>query len=119
MNLLQETTAAITQSGHKPEDIIFVGSEQTGHRCNWEEFCKLADVEYDAGYGAPEVATDLIIVFSDGQEMWREDDDGREWWSFSAPFKMPAQSHPIKVLVGGMWDSLESLEEKLNKGKLK
>ena len=71
MNLLQETREAITESGHNETDIVFIGSEKTGHQCSWQEYCTLADIEYDSSFGAPEVAGDLIIVFSDGQKLWR------------------------------------------------
>ena len=82
-----------------PEQIIYIGSEQSGHQCTWVEFQVLADVEYDDGYGAQEVASDLIIVFSDGSKMLRREYDGLEWWEYSAPFKAPAEAKPIKGLV--------------------
>lgn len=99
MNLLQETKEAIEDSGHTEADIIFIGSEKSGHQCTWDEFCVLADVEYDAGYGAAQVAQDLIIVFSDGQRLWRGERDGAEWWNYSTKFKRPDASFPIKRLV--------------------
>jgi hypothetical protein len=99
MNLLEETIDDIKQSGHTPEDIMFIGSESTGHRCTWTEFQTLANVEYDAGFGAQEVASDLIIVFSDGARMWRHGYDGSEHWAYSYPFKMPTESHPITYLT--------------------
>ncbi len=97
-NLLEETKSAIADSGHTEADIIFIGSEQSGHQCTWEEFCVLADKEYDNGYGNPEVAYDLIIVFSDGHKMWRGEYDGSEWWEYSSPFAMPTEKHPIHSL---------------------
>lgn len=99
MNLLKETMEAIESSGHNESDIVFIGSERTGHECSWEEFCKLADIEYDEGYGAVEVAQDLVIVFSDGQKLWRSEYDGSEWWEHSTPFVRPETSLPIKSLV--------------------
>lgn len=99
MNLLKETIEAITESGHTPDDIVFIGSEQSGHECTWEQFQRLADVEYNAGYGAQKVASDLIIVFRDGQRMDRHEYDGSECWSVMAPFKRPAQSLPITRLL--------------------
>jgi hypothetical protein len=99
MNLLKETIEDIRQSGHTPKDIVFIGSEVTGHRCCWTEFQTLANVEYDAGFGAQEVASDLIIVFFDGAKMWRREYDGSESWAYSRPFKMPTESHPIKHLT--------------------
>jgi hypothetical protein len=98
-NLLTETLEAIRASGHTSEDIVFIGSEDTGHQCTWDEFRLLANVEYDAGFGASEVATDLIVVFSDGSKMWRGEYDGSEWWEHSTPFKRPEKSLPITRLI--------------------
>ena len=119
MNLLQETKEAIEASGHAVADIVFIGSEKTGHQCTWDEFCTLADVEYDSGYGAAEVAQDLIVVFSDGQKLWRGEYDGSEWWEHSTPFKRPDASWPIKhLVVGGPgrvgWVNLAEINEAPN-----
>jgi hypothetical protein len=99
MNLLEETKKAITESGHTADDIVFIGSERTGHRCTWEEFQTIANVDYDSGFGSAEVAQDLIVVFKDGQKLWRGEYDGSEWWSLSSPFVMPEASHPISRLT--------------------
>ncbi|MET3997523.1 hypothetical protein BjapCC829_28645 [Bradyrhizobium barranii] len=111
MNLLTETVAAIQESGHSTDDIVFIGSEETGHSCTWEQFQILADKEYDAGFGSQKVAEDLIIVFSDGAKMWRGEYDGSEGWDFSAPFKAPAAIQPIRNLftLGVGWDSLADM----------
>jgi len=111
MNLLKETLHDITQSGHTPADIVFIGSERTGHSCTWDEFQVLANIEYDNGFGSQEVADDLIIVFSDGSKMRRREYDGSENWEYSTPFKMPKERHPIKRLHGGMWCSLAELQD--------
>ena len=115
MNLLKETIEDIENSGHSPSDIIFIGSEKSGHQCNWEEFKLLADHDYNNGYGAQNVAQDLIVVFADGTKMWRGEYDGSEWWDYSNPFHMPDQELPIKNLfsckagkVG--WDNLKDLQ---------
>lgn len=107
-NLLTETIEAITGSGHTPEDVVFIGSEETGHRCTWAEFVELADFEYDSSFGAAHIATDLKIVFSDGSTMWRGEYDGSEWWNYSEPFQVPEKSHPIRTLGGPgvMWKTL-------------
>lgn len=114
MNLLQETIEDIKESGHAPEDIIFIGSETSGHACTWDEFTMLADKEYDAGFGAQKVADDLIIVFSDGVRMWRHEYDGSESWHYSRPFKMPNESKSIKNLFanGIGWESLADINKK-------
>lgn len=100
MNFLQETIEAIQKSGHSPDQIVFIGSELSGHQCSWAEFQALADVEYDEGpTGAVSVASDLIIVFGDGQKLWREEFDSAEWWVYQTPFKVPASSRQIKRLI--------------------
>lgn len=98
MNLLEETKDDIRLSGHRPSDIIFIGSLNSGHGCTWEEFCNLADVNYDSSYGNRKVAADLRFVFSDGQQMWRHEEDGSEWWQYSEPFKRRNNSFSIKTL---------------------
>ena len=116
MNLLKETVEAIADSGHSEEDISFIGSEKSGHSCTWAEFKAIADREYDSGYGASEVAEDLIIVFGDGMKMWRGEYDGSEWWNYSTPFKMPEKKLEMKHLFADQepeascgWNSLADL----------
>jgi len=111
MNLLEETIDDIKRSGHKIKDIIFIGSEDSGHSCTWKEYKKLANIEYNEGYGGAEIATDLIIVFSDGFKMERGEYDGSEWWRYSTPFKMPKKTFPITKLHDGIWDDLAEMNE--------
>lgn len=115
MNLLKETIEDIKQSGHDQNDIIFIGSEFSGYSCTWDEFIKLADHEYDAGFGAQKVATDLVIVFNDGAKMWRREYDGSERWDYSSPFKMPMETKPITRLftrnIG--WDDLNAINKEI------
>lgn len=84
-NFLEETLDAIKDSGHDVDEITFIGSEESGHRCEWAEFIELANFEYDNSYGAAKIATDLVIRFTDGQKLWRGEYDGSEWWEFSTP----------------------------------
>lgn len=116
MNLLAETLRDIAKSGHTPDDIVFIGSRKSGHHCSWDEFTHLADIEYDGGYGAQEVASDLEIVFRDGGGMWRTEYDGSEGWEYHRPFVMPQDAKPIKRLtVEGTdaigWCELGELQE--------
>ena len=96
------------------KDIVFIGSEKSGHKCSWARFRKLADFDYDSGYGSQKIATDLIIVFSDGAKMWRHEYDGAENWAFSIPFQMPEEFHVITTLGGNdqMWATLEQMHKK-------
>lgn len=109
-NLLEETTNIMLEFGKSPDDIIFIGSESSGHSCTWEEFVVLANKDYHAGYGHAEIATDLIIVFKGGSQIEREEYDGSEWWEFRKPFNMPTETKPIVTLVGGAWKRLEELQ---------
>lgn len=107
MNLLAETISDINSSGHDISEIVFIGSEESGHSCTWDKFTSLADKDYHSGYGAQEVASDLIVVFSDGATMKRGEYDGSEWWEYSKPFTKPEATKEITSLFGGMWGDLE------------
>lgn len=115
MNLLTETAAHMERAGQSPADVVFIGSTKSGHSCTWEDFARLADVEYHDGFGGQEVATDLIIVFRDGSWMERGEYDGSEWWEFREPFTVPAEAKPILRLVRGEddcgWSSLAEMNE--------
>ncbi len=119
MNLLEETLKHIEMSGHTPDDIVFIGSRDSGYHCTWEEFAHLADTEYDDGFGAQKVASDLEIVFRDGGGMWRYEYDGSEGWEYHKPFVMPQEAKPItRLTVEGTervgWCSLAELHESPN-----
>lgn len=98
-NLLQETIKAIYTSGNTLQEVAFIGSPETGHRCTWREFEKIADVDYDEDFGLQNVACDLVIAFTDGARLVRFDYDGQEIWKLIKPFRMPDQVHPIKTLA--------------------
>ena len=113
MNLLKKTKNCIEKAGKKPEDIIFIGSLFSGHSCTWEEFKKLADFEYDSGYGGAEVVVDLRIVFKDMTYMHRGEYDGSEWWEYQERVKIPTETNPIKTLKGGLRGTLEAAHKEL------
>jgi hypothetical protein len=95
---LEETILCIKDSGHTPKDIVFIGSSNGEYACSWNKFKELANKKYDNGFGMNKVADNLIIVFSDGQQMWRGEYDGSEWWEYCIPFKKPEKTKPIKTL---------------------
>lgn len=111
MNLLAETLYIITKTEHTANDIIFIGSEDSGYQCTWDEYTVLADFDYDEGYGGVEIATDLIIVFSDSSFMNRGEYDGKEWWEYHTPFKMPEESHKISRLKSDKFHHWADLSE--------
>lgn len=79
-NLLEETKAALSERGFSFDDVKWVGCGE--YQIPIEDFIRLADVEYDSGYGCQEVAEDLVIV---GDDWWlsRGEYDGSEWWDFN------------------------------------
>ena len=97
-NLLEETKEAIENFGQEIDNIIFIGSQESGHECSWEQFEVLANQEYDSSYGGQEVAEDLIIVFEDGTIMSWGEYDGSEWWECLKPFTIPEEFHQIRSL---------------------
>ena len=115
-NLLTETVRFMESIGESPGDIIFIGSEHSGYACTWDEFVILADREYDSGFGAQEVADDLIIVFSDGCRMYRHEYDGSEGWRYVRPFVRPEEMKKIRRLfvcnVG--WETLAEIHRELD-----
>ena len=114
MNFLQETTKDIEESGHIPSDIIFMGSVKSGYACTWDEFIKLADFEYDSGYGGSYIARDIIVLFSDKQYMERREYDGAEWWDYCVPIVIPKILKKIEHLHMSCADYLEEMHDPEN-----
>jgi hypothetical protein len=98
MNLLDETKGQLNAINKNHNDIVFIGSAESGHCCTWQEFCELADREYDNGFGVQEVAGDLVIIFSDKSFLEREEYDGAENWRHVTTLTRAAISEPIKTL---------------------
>jgi hypothetical protein len=99
MNLLSETLDCLALCGKNRTDVRWVGSTNYGY-FDWEYFVKIADVEYNDGYGSAEVASDLVIV---GDDWWleRQEYDGSEWWSYkSLPTKPLNKIEPNQVTYG-------------------
>lgn len=86
MNLLDETLAAIEETKHTTDDILFIGSSDGQYRCSLEEFKTLANYNYDNGYGSQEVADTLIIAFKDDEKLVRQEYDGSEGWGWVTMF---------------------------------
>ena len=101
-NLLEETTNVISSIGRKIEDISWVGSRDGEYTIDWIKFKEIANKEYDSGYGAPEVAQDLVIVFNDGSYLERYEYDGAESWQY--------QSTPKKKRNAKTFDKLFAFE---------
>ena len=81
MNLKKETLKELADNGKSWSDILGVCGND--FQIDKELFLKLADREYNDGYGGEEVACDLKIV---GNDFWleRHSYDGSEWWEFKS-----------------------------------
>ena len=79
MNLKNETLEVLDIHGKRKEDVKYVRGDE--FQINLEQFWTLADTEYDNSFGAPEIATDLMLI---GDDFWMErgDYNGSEWWDF-------------------------------------
>ena len=85
MNFREETIEAIQKSGHQKDDVMFIGSKDGKYRMPIEKFLKASDFEYYEGFGAQEIACDLIIYFKDKSYITRGEYDGSEWWEYNKP----------------------------------
>ncbi len=79
-NLLKETERELKGEGYTFDDVASIQGENI--RISVERFKELANVDYDDGYGSPEVATDLVLIMKDGCWFERVDYDGDEEWAF-------------------------------------
>lgn len=94
-NLLKETEAVLKEHGKSFDDVVWIGCEE--YQISVVSFMSLADQEYEDGYGAPQVATNLVVV---GNGFWleREEYDGSEWWEYKEPIPMPIETRDVKSL---------------------
>lgn len=103
MNLLDETKGEISQSGHSTDDVRFVGSRDEKLGIPWSQAEKVLDIDYDEYYydeycGCQEIAPDLVVVFTDGGFLRREEYDGNEWWEYEPPFRVPETQKPFRLV---------------------
>lgn len=109
-NLLEETIAVLKAHNRIPSEVRWVGAKSFGY-FSWKEFVTLANVDYDSGYGAPQVASDLLVV---GNDFWleRHEYDGSEWWEFKAFPKKPEEraipDRLISINIG--WETLKEMQ---------
>lgn len=96
MNLLNELKERLEEVNKTIDDIKWVGT--TDFKVDIETFLKLADTEYDDGYGQQEVAPDLLIV-GDDWYIDRREYDGSEWFEFHKKIEEPTEILEIKALT--------------------
>lgn len=98
MNLLTETIEVLKYYGKTLDNVVtFCGDDFQFTR---EEFEKLANKDYDNGYGGQEVALDLKLVGA-GASWWleRHEYDGAEEWHYVEPPDCNKPFKPIKTLM--------------------
>lgn len=80
-NLLEETKDKLKVCHKTPVDVLWIGTKDGSEAMTWEEFAKIADFDYDEGYGEIEIRPDLVVV---GKGWWleRHEYDGSEWWEY-------------------------------------
>ena len=112
MNLKNETLQILNENGKRLEDVRWVGCNDFSIPVPL--FWELANQEYDSGFGAQEVAFDLVVV---GNDFWieRHEYDGSEWWEFKERPLMPKEVRYVRTLIGResgpWWSSLADLNE--------
>ena len=106
MNLKTETLEVLKHHKKSVDSVVWVGCEE--FCIPTEDFWKLADREYDDGYGSAEVAPDLLVV---GEDWWleRHEYDGSEWWEFKELPKKPFETRKVKSVISWGWETLEEL----------
>lgn len=111
-NFLQETKNVIRDSGHTVDDVMFIGSRDGEYRLKFDEFSKLADFEYDSGYGGQVIALDMIVYFYDKSYIVRGEYDGSEWWEYRTPLDYhDTDTHKPFSNMQGCWDTIKRLNE--------
>ena len=124
MNLWKETLDVLTEHGKTFDDVVAI----RGHlfRITKDDFRRYANAEYYEGFGAQEVAPDLLVI---GTDFWleRHEYDGSEWWEFKEMPKYDSYPiYPIKALMRNQrqnddcgyicgWQTLEELNPHLIK----
>lgn len=108
-NLLKETTNKLVECDKTWDDVLWIGGSE--FTISIEAFKKLANREYNRGYGAQEVATDLKIV---GKDWWLErgEYDGSEWWDYKEyPTKPLEQKSVNRVIMSSFgWQTLAEMQ---------
>lgn len=112
-NLLIETLEILRTAGKSSTDVEWVGNSKVWF--TWQEFEELADTEYDKGFGAQEVAQDVLVV---GKDWWLErgEYDGAEWWEYKTLPLKPSKQITLRALTVAQrdgsrigWESLAEL----------
>ena len=109
-NFLAETINAIVEAHQYTQTVLSVRSRDGEYATSWEEFAKLADFNYDSGFGSAQIPSDLIVEFVDDTYLYREEYDGAENWAYASrlPLVQP-NVKPLTKLVGRYWPTVDGL----------
>ena len=108
-NLWEETIKVLNEHGLSFDDVLYIQGQD--FRIQKENFKTVAEsTNYYSGYGAQEVAIDLVLV---GEDWWLErgEYDGSEWWRLNRKPERLEQLVEVDILSGGMWKTLKELKE--------
>jgi len=97
-NLLEETIEALANyEKTKNQSFSFVAFEKLAKKIN-----------YDAGYGGEQIATDLVVV---GEGFWleRAEYDGSEWWEFKTFPKKAKKTEPTREMLLAYWSGQDDI----------
>lgn len=115
--LIEEILWNLKDNGLEEQDIFWIGSMDGKYVMDWDDFKeKFNDIEYDSGFGAQEIASDLVMVMNDGTYFNRSEYDGAEGWEYN---KVPVKSYNPKSFefisvnqIGETgWKDLESMNQ--------
>jgi hypothetical protein len=85
-NVVSEIINEITQQGFETKDISWIGSKDGQFAMSYDDFyMKFGNMEYDNGFGAQELASDLVMVMKDNSYFDRDEYDGAEGWTYNKP----------------------------------
>lgn len=116
-NFINELQWCLEEFQHTPGDIAWIGSMDGSFRFDgdWSDFVeKFKHVEFDNGFGAPEIATDLVVVFRDGSWFGRGEYDGSEWWDYHVTPTLRPKTRSFDFVGGAncMWETLAEMAKK-------
>ena len=102
-NLWEETISVLKShsiSWDEVDAVILDGDDVKISKKNFEEVARKTN--YDSGWGAAEIRSDLMIV---GRDWWleRNEYDGSEWWEFRTMPLIPDKKITVTKLTTGDW----------------
>lgn len=100
VNLLDETMQALKNVNSSFDMVLSIQCEKGS--IPKEKFLRLANINYDRGFGSNYIISDLVIIAQDdnGRMFWltRGEYDGSEWWEFHMMPTVKTKIAPIESL---------------------